>query len=143
METYEIIHDFDQILSAIFCLNVLKSCLTGPPFYDVCNVDGDVKEMWKRLNEKYGQPSIVADIIVLYIKNLNAAKEGDDQAFTELINILDRGYNDLARIKMESEVSNNATVSLIEELLPRTIRHEWSKEVNKSGSVVKSVDKSP
>ena len=99
--------------------------------------------MWKRLNEKYGQPSIVADIIVLYIKNLNAAKEGDDQAFTELINILDRGYNDLARIKMESEVSNNATVSLIEELLPRTIRHEWSKEVNKSGSVVKSVDKFP
>lgn len=41
---------------------VLKSCLTGPPFYDVCNVDGDIKEMWKRLNEKYGQPSKLAQI---------------------------------------------------------------------------------
>ena len=122
---------------------VLKSCLTGPPFYDVCNVDGDIKEMWKRLNEKYGQPSKLADIIVLDIKNLKAVKEEDDQAFIELVNIVERGYYDLARIKMESEVSNNATVSLVEERLPRTIRREWSKEVNKSGSVVKSVDKFP
>ena len=48
---------------------VLKSCSTGPPFYDVCNIDGDIKEMWKRLNEKYGQPSKLADIVVLDIKN--------------------------------------------------------------------------
>ena len=44
---------------------VFKSCLTGPPFYDVCNVDGDLKEMWKCLNEKYGQPLKLADIVVL------------------------------------------------------------------------------
>ncbi len=60
--------------------------MTGTPFYDVCNVDGDIKDMWKRLNEKYGQSSKVADIIVLDIKNLNAVKEGDDQAFIELVN---------------------------------------------------------
>ena len=122
---------------------VLKSCLAGPPFSDVCNVDGDIKEMWKRLNEKYGQPSKLADIVVLDIKNLKAVRDGDDQAFLDLVNIVERGYYDLARIKMESEVSNNATVSLVEERLPRTIRREWSKEVNKSGSVVKSVDKFP
>ena len=31
----------------------------------------------------------------------------------------------------------------MEERLTRTIKREWSKEVNKSGSVVKSIDKFP
>ena len=83
---------------------VLKSCLAGPPFYDVCNVDGDIKEMWKHLNKKYGQPSKLADIVVLDIKNLKAVRDGDDQAFLDLVNIVERGYYDLARIKVESEV---------------------------------------
>ena len=107
------------------------------------NVDGDIKEMWKRLNEKYGQSSKLADIVILDIKNLKAVKDGDDKEFIDLVNVVERGYYDLARIKMESEVSNNATVSFIEERLPHTIRRERSKEVNKAGSVVKSSDKFP
>ena len=113
---------------------VLKSCLTGPPFYDVCNFDGDIKEMWKHLNEKYGQQSKLADIVLLDIKNLKAVKDGDEKAVLDVVNVVEMGYYDLARIKMESEVSNNATVSLIEERLPHTIRREWSKEVNKAES---------
>ena len=63
MEIYEIFPDFDQTFERHImpelesdekAAYVLKSCLTGPPFYDVCNIDGDIKEMWKRLNEKYG-----------------------------------------------------------------------------------------
>ena len=77
------------------------------------------------------------------IKNLKAVKDGDDKAFLDLVNVVERRHYDLARIKMESEVSNNATVSLIEGRLPHTIRREWSKEVNKTGSVVKSSDKFP
>ena len=82
----------------------LKSCLASPPFYDACNVDGDIKEMWKHLNEKYGQPSKLADIVVLDIKNLKVVRDGDDQAFLDLVNIVERGYYDFARIKMKSEV---------------------------------------
>ena len=115
--------------------------MTGPPFYDVCSIDGDIKEMWKRLNEKYGQPSKLADIVVLEIKNLKAVKDGDDEAFLDIVKVVEREYYDLPRIKMESEVSNNATVSLIEKRLPHTIRREWSKEVNKAGSAVKSSDR--
>ena len=57
--------------------------------------------------------------------------------FLDLVNVVQREYCDLARIKMESEVSNNTTVSLIEERLPRTIRREWCKEVNKAGKCCK------
>lgn len=44
---------------------------------------------------------------------------------------------------MECEISNNGTVSLIEERLPRGIKREWSREVNKSGSVVEEKNKFP
>ena len=37
---------------------------------------------------------------------------------------------------MEKEISNIGTVSFIEERLPRDIRREWSKKVNKYGSTV-------
>lgn len=122
---------------------ILKSCLRGKPLEEVCNVDTDIKEMWKRLDEKYGQPSKLADIVVLDIKNLKSVRDGDDEAFLDLVNTVEKGYYDLARIKMESEMSNNATVSLVEERLPRIIRREWSKEVNKSGSMVDPKDKFP
>ena len=53
------------------------------------------------------------------------------------------GYRDLIRVKVECEISNNGTVSLIEERLPRGIKREWSREVNKSGSVVEEKNKFP
>lgn len=79
---------------------VLKSCLTGPPLQDVRNVDCSLSEMWKRLDEKYGQPSKLADIVVLEIKELKPVKEEEDEAFLKLVNTVERGYYDLARIKM-------------------------------------------
>ena len=69
--------------------------------------------------------------------------EGDDQAFLEFVNTVERSYHDLARIKMEAEISNSGTVSLIEERLPRGIKREWSREVNKSDSKVEQKNKFP
>ena len=83
-----------------------------------------MKDMWKRLNEKDGQRSKLANIVILDIKNLKAVKDGDDKEFLDLVNVVEREYYDLAKIKMKSEVSNNATVSLTEKRLPHTIRRE-------------------
>ncbi|CAB4021210.1 Hypothetical predicted protein, partial [Paramuricea clavata] len=115
---------------------VLKSCLEGEAFDAIYNLDDDVTKMWKRLDEKYGLPSKLVDVVVYDIKNIKHLQEGDDQSFLELINTVEKGYQDLARINMESEISNSGTVSLIEERLPRDIKREWSGEVNRSTSKV-------
>jgi hypothetical protein len=44
---------------------------------------------------------------------------------------------------MEAEISNSGTVSLIEERLPRDIKREWSREVNRSTSKVEQKNKFP
>ncbi|CAB3984062.1 RNA-directed DNA polymerase from transposon BS [Paramuricea clavata] len=122
---------------------VLKSCLEGEAFDAIYNLDDDVTKMWKRLDEKYGLPSKLVDVVVYDIKNIKHLQEGDDQSFLELINTVEKGYQDLARINMESEISNSGTVSLIEERLPRDIKREWSREVNRSASKVEQKNKFP
>ncbi|CAB4004716.1 Hypothetical predicted protein [Paramuricea clavata] len=95
---------------------VLKSCLEGEAFDAIYNLDDD---------------------------NIKHLQEGDDKSFLELINTVEKGYQDLARINMESEISNSGTVSLIEERLPRDIKREWSREVNRSTSKVEQKNKFP
>ena len=47
----------------------LKSCLSGVPLSIIRNVDDDLAEMWKRLDDKYGKPSKFTDAIMNDIKN--------------------------------------------------------------------------
>ena len=42
----------------------LRSCLGKEPMAVVKGVDDDIAEMWKRLDEKYGDPPKLADAII-------------------------------------------------------------------------------
>ena len=74
--------------------------------------------MWKRLDEKYGKPSKLADVVMYDIKKLRAVREGDDKRFIDLVDIVEKGYRDLLRVEIEQQISNTSTVSIIEEKLP-------------------------
>ena len=60
--------------------------------------------------------------------------DNHDSKFIDLVNIIERGYRDLKRINFEKEMSNSTTVSMLEAIVPRTIRREWSWEVNRKDS---------
>ena len=122
---------------------VLRSCLTIVPLGIVKNVDDDLDEMWKRLNEKYRKPSKLADVVMYDIKKLRAIREGDDKRFIDLVDIVEKGYHDLLRVEIEREISNTNSVSIIEEKLPKDVRREWSREVNRTNSKVEESNKSP
>ena len=47
------------------------------------------------------------------------------------------------RVEIEQEISNISTVSIIEEKLPKNIRREWSREVNRTYSTVEESNKFP
>jgi len=53
--------------------------------------------MWKRLDEKYGDPAIVADVVMSAIQNMKPIREGDNKKFVEFIDVIDDGYRDLGR----------------------------------------------
>ena len=122
---------------------VLRSCLTKVPLDIVKDVNDDSDEMWKRLDEKYGKPSKLADVVMYDIKKLRAIREGDDKRFIDLVDVVEKDYLDLLRVGVEQEISNTSTVSIFEEKLPKDTRREWSREVNRTNSKVEESNKFP
>lgn len=100
---------------------VLRSCLGKEPADTVKSVDDDIEEMWKRLDDKYGDPAKVADVIIDAIQRTRAIKEGEDKQLVEFIDALEDGCRDLKRLGLEAEITTTSSVSIIERTV--TIRH--------------------
>ena len=74
---------------------------------------------------------------------MRSVKEGDDKRFVELVDVIESGFRDLERLKLDKEISNSTAVSIIEDKLPRDIRRLWALEINKVDSEVNDADKFP
>ena len=58
-----------------------KSCLTDTPYDLVKNVDDDLDEIWKQLDDRYGRTSKLTESIMYDIKRTKPMKEEDGQRF--------------------------------------------------------------
>ena len=106
---------------------ILRSCLEKEPAETVKGIDDDIKEMWKRLNEKYGDPAKLTDVIINTIQDIRPIKEGENKRFIEFVDAVEDGYKDLNRLGFEREITTTSSVSIIERKLPANIKREWAK----------------
>ena len=102
----------------------LRSCLGKEPLAQVKSVDDDIRDIWKRLDEKYGDPARVADAIINDIRRVRGIKEGENRRFVEFVGIVEDGYRDLKRLGLETEITTTSSVSIIERKLPADVRKE-------------------
>lgn len=112
----------------------LKSCLTDILYQLVKNVDDDLEELWKRLNDRYGRTSKLKESIMYNIKRTNPIKECEEKKLVEFVDFIERTHHDLADKKIERELSNTTVISLLEEKFPKNIRRVWPKKVNEKDS---------
>ena len=122
---------------------VLRSCLGSDPTTIAKSIDDDMSEMWKRLDEKYGDPAKVADVIIDGIRRTRIIREGEEKRFVEFVEIVEDGYRDLKRLGLESEITTTSSVSIIEKKLPTDIRHKWAEIVSADNSTVDKTNKFP
>ena len=122
---------------------VLRSCLGSDPAAIVNSVDDDISEMWSRLDEKYGDPAKVADVIIDGIRRTRILREGEEKRFVEFVEIVEDGYRDLKRLGLESEITTTSSVSIIEKKLPADIRRKWAEIVSTDNSTVDKTNKFP
>ena len=87
---------------------VLRSCLGSDRATIVKRIVDDISEMWKRLDEKYGDPAKVADVIIDGIRRTRIIREGEEKRFFEFVEIIEDGYRDLKRLGVESEITERA-----------------------------------
>ena len=122
---------------------ILRSCLGKEPTDAVKGVEDDIQEMWKRLDEKYGDPAKIADAIINTIQSIKPIKEGENERFLELVDAVENGYKDLNRLGLEREITTTSSVSIIERKLPSEIKKEWAKLVSADNSTVDKTNKFP
>ncbi|XP_022797618.1 uncharacterized protein LOC111335888 [Stylophora pistillata] len=99
--------------------------------------------MWKRLDEKYGNPAKVADVIIDGIWRTETIREGEEKRFFEFVEIIEEGYRDLKRLTLESEITKAGSVSIIEKKLLADIRRKWAETVSADNSTVDKTNKFP
>ena len=121
----------------------LRSCLGKEPLHVVKAVDDDIEEIWRRLDEKYGDPAKVADVIIDSVQRVRAIKEGENRRFIELVDIVDNGYRDLLRLGLEKEIATTSSVGIIEKKLPPDIRRGSARLVSSDTTSVDKKDKFP
>ena len=119
-----------QIMPQIRARNaayVLRPCLGKEPEGLVKSGDDDVQEMLRRLDEKYGDPAKIADVIIDNIRRFRTLKEGEDKRFIEFVTLAEDGYRDLTRLGLEAEITTTSSVSIIEKTLSTGIRRKWAE----------------
>ena len=70
----------------------LRSCLGKKELTIVRGVGDDISEMWKRLDEEYGDPAMVADVIIDKIKRFKPMRDRDHKKFIGFVGVIEKGY---------------------------------------------------
>ena len=91
----------------------LKKCLHGEALKIVQGVDNNYEEMWHRLQLKYGRPERLTDSILCDIQKLKVIADGDHVNFINSVEVIERCYLDLKRMKLEREMN---TVTMVNEI---------------------------
>ena len=119
----------------------LRQCLSREVQEKVALVDDDVDKMLQKLEEEYGDPSLTTDLIVSEIKNYDV--QGKRERLVKFIDIVEKGYYDLSRLGLDSELSNTIVVGIIETKLPEETRQKWVDRVCSDDSKVDMRNKFP
>ena len=80
--------------------------------------------MWKRFDEKYGDPAKLTDTIINTIQDISPIKEGENKRFIQFVDAVEDGYKDLKRLGLEREITTTSSVSIIERKLTANIKRE-------------------
>ena len=144
---YRFKRDFNELvlpgLKAREAAFALRQCLSG----DIRNLlgsgDYDVEQMFKRLDEKFGDPSKMTDSIISEILKFKKIDDNDNKRVIEFINIIERAFHDMKSINMEGEINNTNVVSMIEHKLPKQLALNWYRFIHARDSKVDKANKFP
>ena len=120
---------------------MLRQCLDKSIVQYFNSCEENVYVLLERLDEKFGDPSKVTDVIINDIRNFK--NNGISERLIDFINLIEAGYNDLKALSMEREMCNSNIVSIIESKMPKCLALEWYRQIHKSESRVDKMNKFP
>lgn len=76
--------------------------------------------MQERLDQKYGTPRKIVDLIIGDLRVLSPVSEGDDKGLIKMIETVERCFLDLRRMNLQSEINSTNVLGLVERVMPQT-----------------------
>lgn len=107
-----------------------ETCLSGQAYELVRNLE-TTEEVLERLEKGYGEVLEVVDAVINKISDANIKGMDQDKGIIQLIDVLEKGVNDLTANKKRFEIAY--TVKLIEQKLSWRVMFQWFEEEEKAG----------
>ena len=92
-------HAVESYYSERDAIAILRSCLGPEPSKLVDGISTDLKAAWNYLDQNYGDPRVVSDVVTADLERFKAIQPGEDHRFCELVNLVRRSYNILKEVK--------------------------------------------
>ncbi|XP_071481170.1 uncharacterized protein [Diadema antillarum] len=106
-------------------MTILRTALHGKPLELIRGIGNDYDEAWALLDSIYGDPRLVADVIVDEMERFPPLKEGDDARFCDLVHIVMRSYNTLKEVGRTGDMDNSHMLALVERKMTSNDRKVW------------------
>ncbi|XP_037793617.1 uncharacterized protein LOC119589114 [Penaeus monodon] len=103
----------------------LKMCLGGEALQTIKGSEGNYDEMFKRLDDKFGNPRKIVDLVISDLKSLRKISDGDTKGFVKMVDQVEQCWLDLKRVNLSDELNTANVVSHIEKILPSLQKREW------------------
>lgn len=103
----------------------LKQCLGGEALKSIAGCENDYEAMFKRLDEQFGDPRKIVDVVIGDLKTIKTINDGDNKGFVKMVGKVEQCWLDLKRVNLESEMNTAHVVSMIEKTLPTLQKREW------------------
>ena len=119
--------DFGRLMQRTYGKDcyVLRSCLSGEAADVVKGIDHDFDEMFKRLDNAFGDPRKLVDACIADVKNFKVLNDGDNKGFITMVEKVEHCFLDLKKMGLEREMNSTSMVSYIERVLPDRQKREW------------------
>ena len=92
-------------------------------------ISSDLKSSWNYLDQNYGDPRIVSDVVTSDIERLKAVQPGEDHQFCDLVNLVRRSYNILKEVKCPQDIDNTHVISLIKRKITKEDLRVWAHHI--------------
>lgn len=92
-------------------------------------ISTDLKSAWNYLDQNYGNPRIMSDLVTSDIEWFKAVQTGEDHRFCDLVYLVRRSYNILKEVKRPQDIDNTLIISLIEHKMTNDVKI-WARHIH-------------
>ena len=129
------VKDYEKYMAVTYGRDAyaLRTCLAGKAADVAAGCDDNYEEIWRRLDAYFLNPERAVNAVMSEMRGLKPLKENDTLGFLEMVDVVERGWRDLCKLKLRRDMDADAILNLLGRVVPRRHVKKWLAEPKKAG----------